>query len=66
MVDYTNRASPKEIGYYDPGGGSAWSSYWYNNFIYSNDIPLGFNIFHFSDPARAGADRLPYLNPQVQ
>lgn len=66
VVDYTDRANPKEIAYYDPTGGSAWASYWYNNFIYSNDIPLGFNILQLSGPARAGADRLPYLNPQVQ
>lgn len=66
VVDYSNRANPKEIAYYDPTGGSAWSSYWYNNFIYINDIPLGFSIVGLSDPARAGADRLRYLNPQVQ
>lgn len=66
VVDYTDRANPTEIAFYDPSGGSAWASYWYNNFIYSNDIPLGFNILKLSDAARAGADRLPYLNPQVQ
>ncbi len=65
VVDYTNRASPKEIGFYDPSGGSTWASYWYNNFIYSNDIPLGFNILKLSGPARAGADRLPTPHPQV-
>jgi hypothetical protein len=55
-----------EIGYYKPSGGSAWSSYWYNNLIYANDIARGVDIFLLSDNARAGARKLPYLNPQTQ
>jgi len=65
-VDYTNRSAPTEIGYYDPANGLVWSSYWYNNFIYANDIVRGVDVFLFSDNARAGAQRLDHLNPQTQ
>jgi hypothetical protein len=67
VVDFTNRSAPAEIGYYDISGNSSfWSAYWYNNFIYANDIPRGFDSFLLSDSARAGAKRLPHLNPQTQ
>jgi len=46
--------------------GGAWSSYWYNNFIYESDITKGLHVFRASDPALAGALRLPRLNPQTQ
>ena len=46
--------------------GGAWSSYWYNNFIYESEIQAGLNVFRLSDRATAGAMRLPHLNPQTQ
>jgi len=46
--------------------GGAWSSYWYNNFIYESDITKGLNVFRFSGNQTAGAIRLPHLNPQTQ
>jgi hypothetical protein len=46
--------------------GGAWSSYWYNNFIYESDITKGLNVFRFSGPGVGGAIRLPHLNPQTQ
>ncbi|HEX6417772.1 MAG TPA: hypothetical protein VFZ77_04725 [Acidimicrobiales bacterium] len=55
-----------EIGHYRPHGGSAWSSYWYNGFIYANDILRGVDTLLLSDPARAGDQKLPHLNPQTQ
>ncbi|NIN67497.1 MAG: hypothetical protein GTO63_22900 [Anaerolineae bacterium] len=58
-----------EIGYYDPqvpSPASVWSTYWYNGFIYSNDIPRGFDIFLLSDDARAKTRKLDTMNPQVQ
>jgi hypothetical protein len=54
-----------EIGFYKPSGGNAWSSYWYNGFIYANDN-RGVDTFLLSDKARAGARKLPHLNPQTQ
>lgn len=55
-----------EVGFYKPSGGNTWSSYWYNGNIYANDILRGLDIFLLSDKARAGARKLPYLNPQTQ
>jgi hypothetical protein len=46
--------------------GGAWSSYWYNGFIYESNITDGLNIFRFSGRATAGALRLGHLNPQTQ
>jgi len=69
VVDFTDPASPVEIGYYDaqvPTGANTWSSYWYNNFIYASDIGRGVDIFLLSDDARRGAVRFDYLNPQTQ
>lgn len=55
-----------EIGFYQPHGGSAWSSYWYNGRVYANDIVRGLDTFLLSDKARAGAVKLDVLNPQTQ
>lgn len=46
--------------------GGAWSSYWYNGFIYETHITSGLNIFRFSGKETAGAIRLSHLNPQTQ
>jgi len=72
VVDFTDPANPYEVAYSDPPAidpfdiGGAWSSYWYNNFIYETNITEGLNVFRLSDRATAGAMRLPYLNPQTQ
>ncbi len=55
-----------EVSFYRPSGGNAWSSYWYNGFVYANDILRGLDVYLLSDQARAGARKLPYLNPQTQ
>ena len=55
-----------EVGYSRPHGGNAWSTYWYNGFIYANDILRGVDTLLLSDRARAGDRKLPYLNPQTQ
>jgi hypothetical protein len=72
VADFTNPASPETLGWSDPPPltptqlGGAWSSYWYNNFIYESEITKGLNIFRFSGKQTAGAMRLPHLNPQTQ
>jgi hypothetical protein len=58
--------SESEIGYYQAHGGNAWSSYWYNGFIYANDIFRGVDIFLLSGKARAGDVKLDHLNSQTQ
>ena len=72
VVDFTDPAKPVEVGYSDPPPivptdlGGAWSSYWYNNFIYETNITEGLNVFRFSSNVTAGAVRLDHLNPQTQ
>jgi len=72
VVDFTDVKNPVEIAYSDPPPiqpidlGGAWSSYWYNNFIYETNITEGLNIFRFSGKETARALRLDHLNPQTQ
>jgi hypothetical protein len=72
VVDFTDPANPVELAYSDPPPidpidlGGAWSSYWYNNFIYESSITEGLNIFRYSGRETAGAMRLDHLNPQTQ
>ncbi|MET8682354.1 hypothetical protein ABZW18_33525 [Streptomyces sp. NPDC004647] len=74
--DFTNSAKPKEIGYFERGpistdtlvGGGAWSAYYYNGHIYSNDIAKGFDVLRIDDRRTDGAKwvRMPELNVQTQ
>lgn len=57
-------SDPPPIAPIDLGG--AWSSYWYNGFIYETNITEGLNIFRFSGKQAAGAKKLGHLNPQTQ
>lgn len=73
IVDFTDPANAVELAYSDPPeivpfdfAGGAWSSYWYNNFIYESNITEGLNIFRFSGRETAGAIKLDHLNPQTQ
>jgi hypothetical protein len=71
VVDFTDPGDAVEIAYSDPPAldpidlGGAWSSYWYNGFIYETNITEGLNIFRFSGNETAGALRLDHLNPQT-
>lgn len=65
VVDLSNPAAPKEIGFYDMQS-NAWSTYWYNGLIVVNDITRGLDTLRLSDPIVAGARKLPMLNPQTQ
>jgi len=55
--DFTNSSRPKEIAYWERGpisataliGGGSWSAYWYNGFIYSNDIAKGVDVLELKD-----------------
>jgi hypothetical protein len=72
VTEFTDPANPVTLGWSDPPAisppdlGGAWSSYWYNNFIYESSITEGLNVFRFSGEATAGAVRLSHLNPQTQ
>jgi hypothetical protein len=81
VTEFTDPANPETLGWSDPPPlgqvttptgtlvnelGGAWSSYWYNGFIYESEITKGLNVFRFSGPETGGAIRLPHLNPQTQ
>ena len=73
MVDFTDPANAYEVAYSDPPPldtavhprGGAWSTYYYNNFIYESDTTRGLRVYRVSDRVTGGALRLPYLNPQT-
>jgi hypothetical protein len=79
VTEFTDPANPRTLGWSDPPPKpvppgtpfccdvtGAWSSYWYNNFIYETNIGEGLNIFRFSGRQTGGAVKLPHLNPQTQ
>jgi hypothetical protein len=53
LIDFTDSANPKEIGYFDRGPispttlmlGGHWSSYWYNGNVYGTEIARGLDSF---------------------
>lgn len=72
VTEFTDPANPRTVAWSDPPPltptqlGGAWSSYWYNNFIYESEITKGLFVFRLGDEATAGAIRLDRLNPQTQ
>jgi hypothetical protein len=72
LTEFTDPANPVTVAWSDPPPlsppdlGGAWSSYWYNNFVYESEITKGLNVFRISDPAVDGTRRLGHLNPQTQ
>ena len=48
--------------------GGAWSTYWYNDYLYESEIQAGLNVFRVTHPSLdPGLTRnLPFLNPQTQ
>ncbi|MEU6240416.1 hypothetical protein [Streptomyces sp. NPDC047024] len=74
--DFTDSARPKEIAWFERGPvstdvlqvGGAWSAYYYNGYIYSNDILKGFDVLKLDDRRTDSARRvhLPELNVQSQ
>jgi hypothetical protein len=70
VIDFTNPAAPVEVGYYDPtvgfGAADTWSSYWYNNSIYANDIVRGLDVFNYLTPRYPYGNTWDHLNAQTQ
>ncbi|GGQ69658.1 LVIVD repeat-containing protein [Streptomyces asoensis] len=74
--DFTNSSKPKELAYFERGpldtqvlrGAGSWSAYYYNGYIYSNDIAKGFDVLRLDDKRTDPAKRirLPELNVQTQ
>jgi len=59
-------AAAAEIAFNRPNGALPWSSYWYNGFVYANDMLRGLDVMLLSDKARASDRKLPSMNPQSQ
>ena len=70
VFDFTDSANPREIAWFDRGeglsGGGTWSSYYYNGYVYSNDLAIGFDTFKLAPHIDRGAKHLDSLNPQMQ
>ncbi len=75
VFDFTDSENPREIGWFDRGPlsnerlvlGGSWSAYYYNGFIFSNDIQQGFDVLELRDPIiPAKRHRYDVLNPQSQ
>ena len=70
VIDFTDPTSPHEVAYYDPEGsptaGEAWSSYWYNGKIYTNDIRRGQDVYDLLLPSSQYGATFTHLNAQTQ
>jgi hypothetical protein len=73
VIDWTDLASPSEMAYFEIEPGTAgmtttdtWTTYWYNDYVYANDINRGFDVFTLDVPWRTNAWQLPRFNPQTQ
>jgi hypothetical protein len=77
VFDFTDPANPTEIGWWDRGPlsderlilGGSWSAYYYDGYIFSNDIQQGFDVFEIRDPRVANGKAGKYaedFNPQTQ
>jgi hypothetical protein len=74
VFDFTNSTKPREIAWFDrgplPAGqiGGSWSAYYYNGYIYSNDIQKGFDVIKVDDKVinRAAKNPMDVFNPQSQ
>ena len=74
--DFTDSSKPREIAYFERGPlstdvirtGGSWSAYYYNGYIYSNDIAKGFDVLKLSDRRTDPAKRIRMdgLNVQTQ
>jgi hypothetical protein len=74
--DFTNSSKPKEIAYFERGPlttdrlqvAGSWSAYYYNGYIYSNDMAKGFDVLKINDRRTDPAKRirLGELNVQTQ
>jgi hypothetical protein len=81
LLDFTDLAHPKEIGYFDRGPvaekltlGGFWSAYWYNGHVVASEIARGIDVFDLKpgkDLSQNEIDaaklvKLERFNPQLQ
>jgi hypothetical protein len=77
VIDFTDPKNVVELGWFDRGPisdkelvlGGSWSAYYYDGYIYSNDIQKGLDVLEIRDPrvanGKAGTFPADY-NPQTQ
>ena len=76
VFDFTDSARPKELAWFDRGPvnedeleiGGSWSAYWYNGYVYSNEIARGFDVLKIdrSVVGKAARTKLDVFNAQSQ
>ena len=82
IIDFTDAAHPKEIGYFDRGplaadklyNGGQWSSYWYNGHVFGSEIARGLDILELTPTANLSQNeidaaklvQLDHFNAQLQ
>ena len=74
VFDFSDSSNPEEIAWFDRGPvseerlilGGSWSAYWYNGYIYSNDIQKGLDVLELDDPRVKKTGRMDVFNPQSQ
>ena len=67
VIDFTDPSDPQEIAYYVPEGANSWSSYFYNGYIYSNDLgSRGIDVYELDDDLLKSRVSIARLNPQSQ
>ena len=80
IMDFTDSANPKEIGYFDRGPinkdmlitGGYWSAYFYKGYIYGTEITRGLDVFKLvpseylsEDEIGLASEALPETGPEV-
>ena len=74
VLDFTDPANPRELGWFDRGPlsserlivGGSWSAYYYNGYVFSNDIQKGLDVLEVRG-LRDRPRQLPLTyNPQTQ
>lgn len=66
LMDFTDSANPKEIGYFDRGPvheeqlilGGYWSTYWYDGKIYGTAIARGLDVFELAPSEHMTEDEI--------
>jgi hypothetical protein len=66
MIDFSDSANPREIGYWDRGPisnaslvlGGLWSAYWYNGAVFGSEIARGFDSFRLLASDEVSANEL--------
>ncbi|GIJ24113.1 hypothetical protein Vlu01_47370 [Micromonospora lutea] len=74
VIDFTDSANPVEIAFWERGPlsdtrrvlGGAWSTYYHNGYIYSNDIQKGFDVLKLDDPRTNNARAVAFTELNVQ